>query len=57
MVQVQFVMFVFSEKATHFYKIFNADLSYVATVKSRLEISQNFVAFSEFMNFNRYQMS
>ena len=27
------------------------DLSYVVTVKSTLEISQNFVAFSEYMNF------
>ena len=26
------------------------DLSYVVTVKSTLEISQNFVAFSEYMN-------
>ena len=28
------------------------DLSYVVTVKSMVEISQNFIAFSEFMNFN-----
>ena len=27
------------------------DLSYVVTVKSTAEISQNFVAFSEYMNF------
>ena len=27
------------------------DLSYVVTVKSTVEISQNFVAFSEYMNF------
>ena len=29
------------------------DLSYVVTVKSRVEISQNCVAFSEYMNFSR----
>ena len=29
-----------------------SNLSYVVTVKSTVEISQNFVAFSEYMNFN-----
>ena len=29
------------------------DLSYIVTVKSTVEISQNFVAFSECMNFNK----
>lgn len=28
------------------------DLSYVVTVKSAVKISQNFVAFSEYMNFS-----
>ena len=28
-------------------------LSYVVSVKSKVEISQNFVAFSEYMNFTR----
>ena len=28
------------------------DLSYVVTVKSTVEILQNFLAFSEYMNFN-----
>ena len=40
--------FIYSEKATKFCKIYTVDLSYIVTV----EISQNFVAFSERMNFN-----
>ena len=47
-----FVKFIYSEKATKFCEISTADLSYVVTVKSTVEISQNFVAFSEYMNFN-----
>ena len=43
--------FIYSEKATHFCEISIIDLSYVVTVKSTVEISQNFVAFSEYMNF------
>ena len=43
--------FIYSEKATKFCKISTVDLSYVVTVKSTVEISQNFVAFSEYMNF------
>ena len=43
--------FIYSEKATKFYEISTVDLSYVVTVKSTVEISQNFVAFSEYMNF------
>ena len=31
------------------------DLSYVVTVKSTVEILQNFVAYSEYMNFNLLQ--
>ena len=45
------VKFMYSEKATNFCKISTVDLSYVVTVKSTVEISQNFVAFSECMNF------
>ena len=41
------------KKATKFGKISTVDLFYVVTVKSMVEISQNFVAFSEYMNFNR----
>mgnify|MGYP001207678638 CR=1 FL=1 len=44
---------MYSEKATDFCKISSVDLSYVVTVKSKVEISQNFVAFSEYMNFNK----
>ena len=39
-------------KATKFCKISTVDLSYVVPVKSMVEISQNVVAFSEYMNFN-----
>ena len=41
----------YSEKATKFCEISTVDLSYVVTVKSMVEISQNFVTFSEYMNF------
>ena len=49
------VNFIYSEKATKFWKISTLDLSYVVTIKSTVEISQNFVAFSEYMNFNTIQ--
>ena len=42
---------IYSGKATKFCEISSVDLSYVVTVKSTVEISQNFVAFSEYMNF------
>ena len=42
------VKFIYSEKATKFCEISTVDLSYVVTVKSTVEISQNFVAFSEY---------
>ena len=45
------VKFICSEKATNFCEISTLDLPYVVTFKSRVEISQNFVAFSEYMNF------
>ena len=48
---VQILKFIYSKKATKFCKISTLDLSYVVTVKSTVEISQNFVAFSEYMNF------
>ena len=40
--------------ATRFCEISNLDLSYIVKVKSTVEISQNFVAFSEYMNFTYY---
>ena len=43
---------MYSEKATKLCKIFTLLLSYVVPVKSKVKISQNFVAFSEYMNFN-----
>ena len=48
-----FVKFIFSEKATNFCEISTVDLSYVVTVKSTVEISQNFVAFSDYVNFTK----
>ena len=47
------VNFIYSEKATKFCEISNVDLSYV--VKSTVEFSQNFVAFSEYMNLKKKQ--
>ena len=47
--------FIYSEKATKFCKISTLLLSYVVPVKSQVEISQNFVAFSEYMNFTSKQ--
>ena len=46
-----FLKFIYSEKATNFCEISTVDLSYVVMVKSTVEISQNFVAFLEYMNF------
>ena len=43
--------FIYFGKATKFCKISTADLSYVEMVKSTVERSQNFVAFSEYMSF------
>ena len=47
----------YSEKATNFCEISTVDLSYVVTVKSTVEISQNFVTFSEYMNLKAMQFS
>ena len=43
--------FIYSEKATKFCKIFPLLLSVCTVVKSKGKISQNYVAFSEYMNF------
>ena len=45
------VKFIYSEKATKFCEIFTLLFSYVVPVKSKVKILQNFVAFSEYMNF------
>ena len=50
-VQEMQVKFIYSEKATKICEISTVDLSYVVTVKSTVEISQKFVAFSEYINF------
>ena len=42
---------IYSEKATKFCEISTLLLSNVVPVKSKVEISQNFVAFSEHTNF------
>ena len=47
--------FVYSEKATKFYKIFTLLLSVCTTDKSKVKISQNFVVFSECTNFTLRQ--
>ena len=46
-----FLKFLYSEKATKVCKIITSLLSYVLPVKSKVKISQNFMAFSEYMNF------
>ena len=45
------IKFIYSEKATKFCKISTVDLSYIVPVKSTMEISQDFVGFSEYTNF------
>ena len=47
----KYVKVIYSEKATKFCEISTLLLSYVVPVKRKVEISQNFVAFSEYMNF------
>ena len=49
---VLLLKFIYSVKATKICEISTVDLSNVVTVKSTVEISQKFVAFSEYMNFN-----
>ena len=44
------IKFIYSEKATKSCKIFTLDLSYVVPVKSKVKISQNILAFSEYVN-------
>ena len=50
---IQFVKFIYSEKAQKFCKISTLDLTITTEDKSTAEISQNFVAFSECMNFKK----
>ena len=46
-----YLKFIYSEKARIFCEISTVDLFYVVAVKSTMEISQNFVALSEYMDF------
>ena len=46
------IKFIYSEKATKVCEVFPLLLTTVHTVKSKGKISQNFDAFSEYMNFN-----
>ena len=46
-----YVKYIYSEKATKFCEIFTLLLSNVVPIKSNVKILQNFVAFSEYMNF------
>ena len=48
------IKFIYSEKATKFWEIFTLLLFYVVLVKSKVKISQNFEAFSEYMNFTYF---
>ena len=50
--QVHF-KFIYSEKATKFCKTFTLLLTVCTVVKSKVKILQNFVAFSEYMNFKQ----
>ena len=51
------IKLIYSEKATKFCEIPTVDLSYVVPVKSTVEILQNFVAFSEYMNFDFWNLN
>ena len=44
---------IYSEKAIKFCEISTLNWTTVHTVKSKVEILQNFVAFSEYMNFTK----
>ena len=50
-----FVKFMYSEKAIKFGEISTVDLTVTKQDKSMVEISQKFVAFSEYMNFRSMQ--
>ena len=49
--------FIHSEKATKFCEIFPLLLTVCTVVRSKGKISQNFMAFSEYMNFNSKEKS
>ena len=47
-----YIKFLYSEKATKFCEIFTLLLTLCTVVKSKVKITQNFLAFSDYMNFN-----
>ena len=49
---MQSAKFIYSEKATKFCEISTLDLIVCSTVKSKVEILQNFVAFSDSEKYN-----
>ena len=49
------IKFIYSEKATKFFEIFTLLLTVCTVVKNKVKISQNFVAFSEYMNFKAFK--
>ena len=49
--RIRYKKFIYSEKTTKFCKIFPLLLSVWTVDKCKVKISQNFVAFSEYMNF------
>ena len=49
------IKYIYSEKAIKFCKISTLHLTGTTQEKSKMEISQNFVAFSEYMNFSLAQ--
>ena len=53
MAKFAIIKFIYSEKATKFCEIFILLLSYVVPFKSKVVISQNFVASSECLSFTR----
>ena len=55
--EVAYLKFIYSEKATKFCEISTLLLSYLVPVKSKVKILQNFVAFSEYMNFMYLEVS
>ena len=54
---IAFLKFIYSEKTTKFCEISTVALSDVVPVKSTVEILQDFVAFSAYMNFIKKSQS
>ena len=50
------INFIYSEKAKKFCEISTLLLSYLVPVKSKVKILQNFLAFSEYVNFKNGQL-